>query len=91
MELKWLKHVGQVNDGLEFEDGNCLIRECPEPNITNETFYPWETWMSKTQRQSVAPITKNDSMYTLNICIFIQRIQTKYTHTYAFLRYCHLF
>jgi len=32
----------QVNDGLEFEDGNCLIRECPEPNITNETFYPWE-------------------------------------------------
>lgn len=47
--------LAQVNDGLQFEDGNCLIRECPEPNITNETFYPWETWMDrKTQRQSVA-------------------------------------
>lgn len=32
----------QVNDGLQFEDGNCLIRECPEPNLTNESVFPWE-------------------------------------------------
>ena len=35
----------EVNDGLQFEDGNCLIRECPEPNLTNESVFPWDTRM----------------------------------------------